>query len=151
MLQWERVMKRIGKLARRYKFFFLNPYQDVRFSYCPKCASKTKLRKVPLVIQVESRQPLALNKSCRYCPSCDLLIAHRDEVEEQLSSLIGQRQSLESSNIIGTIERSEWQRNTSESMTSADILDGLYLFKQVLKFEPSTWIKLNVQWKGLES
>lgn len=144
-------MKRIGKVARRYKFFFLNPYQDVRFSYCPKCASKTKLRKVPLVIQMESQQPMVINKSCRYCPSCDLLIAHRDEVEKQLSSSIGQYQSVESSNIIGTIERTEWQRSTCESMKMTEILDGLYVFKQVLKFEPSSWIKLNVQWKGIES
>lgn len=146
-------MKRVGLQARRYKFFFLNPYSDVRFSYCPKCKGKTKLRKVPLVIQVSALQPVALNKICRYCPSCDLLIAHRNEVEEHLASLVGDRTSSLNDNsyeIMGIIERSDWQQSNSEPMTPDRLLECLHVFKQVLKFEPSSWIKLNVQWKGLD-
>lgn len=146
-------MKRIGKQPRRYKFFFQNPYRDVRFSYCPKCEGKTKLRKVPLVIHLEPQQPVVLNKSCRYCPACDLLIAHQDEIEEQLAYLCSQRQPNLTGNeylIIGTMDRADWQRSCEQPMKPAEMLDCLYVFKQVLKFEPNKWIKLNVEWKAVD-
>ncbi len=150
MTLWERAMKQLGKQPRRYKFFFLNPYKDVRFSYCPKCQGKTKLRKVPLAIQMQPVQLVAVNKSCRYCPACDLLIAHQDEVEEQLASKSGPRPQALIGNsylIMGTMERADWQRSCTEPMTPAQLQECLYGFKQVLKFEPSKWIKLNVEWK----
>jgi len=43
-------------------------------------------RKLPLVIHVDPMQVLSLNKTCRYCPFCDLLIAHQDDVERFLAS-----------------------------------------------------------------
>jgi hypothetical protein len=73
-------VRRLGQQPPRYRFF-LNPYADVRFTTCPQCGGKTRVRKLPLVIHVDPVQPVALNKTCRYCPSCDLLIAHRDELE----------------------------------------------------------------------
>jgi hypothetical protein len=39
-------MKQFGKQSPRHKFF-LNPYKDARFTSCPKCTAKTKLRKFP--------------------------------------------------------------------------------------------------------
>jgi hypothetical protein len=39
----------LGKQPPRYRFF-LNPYQDARFSTCPQCANKTGQRKLPLFI-----------------------------------------------------------------------------------------------------
>jgi hypothetical protein len=30
---------------------------------------------------------VSLTYTCRYCPACDLLIAHQDEIERLLSSL----------------------------------------------------------------
>jgi hypothetical protein len=75
-------MKKLGKNPRRHDFF-LNPYQDWRFSSCPQCGEKNRERKFPLVIHVEPLNAVALNKSCRHCPPCDLIIAHRDEIEMQ--------------------------------------------------------------------
>ena len=80
----------LGKPPRLYRFF-LNPYQDVRFSSCPQCANKTRQRKLPLFIHVSPAQPVTLNKTCRYCPNCDLLIAHQDEIEDILSRLLSSR------------------------------------------------------------
>jgi hypothetical protein len=37
-------------------------------------------------------QLLALNKTCRYCPRCDLLIAHQDELEAWLAAFFTERQ-----------------------------------------------------------
>jgi hypothetical protein len=39
---------------RRFRFF-LNPYQDVRFSTCPQCANKTGQRKLPLFIHIDPK------------------------------------------------------------------------------------------------
>ena len=36
--------KRLGKQLRCH-LFFLNPHSDVRFTTCPKCSGKTRLRK----------------------------------------------------------------------------------------------------------
>ena len=40
--------------------------------------------KLPLVIHVEGPILLSLNKTCRFCPCGNLLIAHQDELEAQL-------------------------------------------------------------------
>jgi len=82
--------KRLGKQSPRYRFL-LNPFRDRRFAVCPNCEGRTLLRKVPLVIHVDPINPVAINKSCRYCPACDLLIAHQDEVEQQLAALFSKR------------------------------------------------------------
>ncbi len=80
----EKNKPRLGKRPPRYRFF-LNPYQDARFSKCPQCENKMGQRKLPLFIHIDPKQPLLLNKTCRYCPHCDLLIAHQDELEEVIS------------------------------------------------------------------
>src|SRR5438876_4290597 len=77
---------RIGKQPPRYRFF-LNPYPDIRFTSCPQCGRKTRQRELPLVIHVDPLTPLALNKTCRYCPSCDLFISHQDELEAVLAAM----------------------------------------------------------------
>ena len=78
---------RLGKQPPRYRFF-LNPYADARFTTCPQCSGKTRVRKLPLVIHIDPLQLIALNKTCRYCPRCDLLIAHQDEIEAFLAGVL---------------------------------------------------------------
>src|SRR5215813_4141782 len=81
----KKTMTQLGKQPPRYRFF-LNPYQDVRFTKCPQCGGKTLQRKLPLVIHVDPMQPVSVNKTCRYCPRCDLLIAHQNEMEQFLAA-----------------------------------------------------------------
>ncbi len=50
-----------------------------------------KVRKVPLLIHVEPNQLLALRKTVKYCPDCDILIVHQDELEQQLAYSYSQR------------------------------------------------------------
>ena len=69
---------------KRHKFF-LNPYSDCGFTKCPKCDTKTKIRKYPLVIHVEPKQIFLLNKKCKYCVNCDLIIAKKQEIESFLA------------------------------------------------------------------
>jgi len=47
----KKVGPQFGKLPPQHRFF-LNPYRDMRFTSCPKCNGKTKLRKLPLAIHV---------------------------------------------------------------------------------------------------
>jgi hypothetical protein len=77
-------MTKFGKLPPLCRFI-LNPYNDVRFTSCPECSQRTLLRKVHLVIHVDPLHPMLLNKRCRYCPDCDLMIAHQDELEHWLT------------------------------------------------------------------
>jgi hypothetical protein len=73
-----------GELPRKHNFV-LNPYPDERVSRCPYCEQKTGQRKVPLFIHIDPHYPIALNYTCRYCKSCDLLIAHKHEIEHLLT------------------------------------------------------------------
>jgi hypothetical protein len=132
-----RAASRLGKQAPRYRFF-LNPHSDVRFTSCPQCRRKTRLRKLPLVISIAPVQLVALNKSCRYCPPCDLLIAHRDEIDEFLAALFGQSWpafAADSYLVVGTEDRAAWRRGMRTSLTVQDALDSLHDFAEVVRFE----------------
>ena len=130
-------MKRLGKLKPRFKFF-LNPYPGQRFTRCPKCRGKTKLRKLPLWIHVDPFNSIALNKTCRYCPYCDLLIAHQDEIEANLAAFFTQTQPEVVGNdylVLGTLDRPDWQKGVEAPLSVQQMLDVLHDFKDVLKFE----------------
>ena len=130
---------RLGKQPPRYSFF-LNPYPDVRFTRCPKCGGKTLQRKLPLVIHVDPRNPVSINKTCRYCPTCDLLIAHQHEIEAQLALLFTRHDPSLIGNdylVIGTQDRADWRRGMKTPLTIQEMLDVLHDFKEVLRFEPA--------------
>lgn len=134
-------MRRPGKQPPRH-YFFLNPYEDVRFTRCPKCNAKTRLRKFVLVIHVEPHNPLALRKTCRYCIACDLIIAHRDELEAQLVLVFSKQAPQSIGNdylVLGTLEPALWQQGRQQPLNMADVLDQMYLFKDELHFEPANY------------
>ena len=61
------------------------------FTSCPKCDSKTKVRGFALVIHLEPDQQLVLNKQCRYCVGCDVIVARRSEVESLMVAEVERR------------------------------------------------------------
>ena len=131
--------KRLGEQPPRYSFF-LNLYTDVRFTSCPKCGNRTRQRKLPLVIHVDPRNPVAINKTCRYCPTCDLLIAHKNEIEQQLALLFTRHNPALMGNdylVIGTQDRADWRRGMKTPLTIQEMLDSLHDFEEVLRFEPA--------------
>jgi hypothetical protein len=131
-------MKRLGKLKPCYNFV-LNPYHDARFTSCPKCNGRARQRKVPLVIHLDPKDLVALNKTCRYCPSCDLLIAHKDEIEAELAALFARyRPELVGHDylVIGTLERAAWRRGRKTPLTTQEMLENLHDLKHVLQVEP---------------
>jgi hypothetical protein len=96
-----------GELPPRYSFV-LNPYPDMRISRCPFCERKTGQRKLPLLIHVEPAHLIALNYTCRYCHTCDLLIADKQAIEHLLTGMFSQHDPEVVGNeylIIGTVEK----------------------------------------------
>jgi hypothetical protein len=130
-------LRQLGKQPPRYRFF-LNPYSEVRFTTCPTCHAKMRQRKLPLVIHVDPLSPVALNKTCRYCPACDLLIAHQDELEAFLAAFFAERNPEVVGNdylVIGTLDRPDWQRGTQSPLPIREMVERLHDFIEVLRFE----------------
>ena len=110
---------RFGELPPRYRFI-LNPYPDERLSSCPSCGQKSRQRKLPLLIHVDPLHLIALNYTCRYCPDCDLLVAHKHEIEHLLTEMFRQRSPDVIGNdylILGTVEKSAWREGVVRSHT----------------------------------
>ena len=123
----------------RRHYFFLNSYKDAAFTKCPKCEAKTMIRKFPLVIHIEPQQLFILNKKCRYCTSCDLIIAHKSEVETLMAASFEERNPEIICNeylVIGTLEKHDWRSRGRILKDSGDTIDHMYVFKDVRDFKP---------------
>jgi len=131
---------------QRKHYFFLNPYKDSSFSKCPKCDNKTKLRKFPLVIHIEPNQFLVLNKICKYCTECDLIITKQLEIETLMASkfekvvpsVVGNKYV-----VFGTLDKNQWVKYSKTPTDPSEVVNQAYIFKDVLKFElaPRGWYK----------
>ncbi|MDQ3942924.1 MAG: hypothetical protein M3254_07450 [Actinomycetota bacterium] len=138
--------KRLGKLPPRYSFI-LNPYEDVRLSRCPKCEGRTRLRKFVLVILVEGFEGLmALGKTSRFCPNCDLIMVHQDELEHELVVAFESRNNPDVIGndymVFGTMDRKVWRKNLrGDAGASGDVLDHIADFKEYLDlhYDPGGW------------
>lgn len=97
------------------------------------------------MIHVEPMQLLSLNKTCRYCPHCDLLIAHQDDVEHFLASFFTEQKPEVIGNdylVIGTLDKAVWKRGTQQPMTVQEMLDALHDFKEVVTFKlTGGWVR----------
>jgi hypothetical protein len=135
-------MEPIGKQPPRYRFF-LNPYLDSRFTSCPECDRKMRQRKVILVIHVEPMQPLAINKTCRYCPDCDLLIAHQNKLEGLMAYMCQQVNPKLLGNdylVLGTMDRKHRQQIMAGKFQMSQMIQYLHDFKEYVQFEPTRYI-----------
>ena len=126
---------RLGKLDPRYRFF-LNPYRDARFTYCPQCEQRMHARKEPFFVHVNPIRPVILNMTARYCPACDLVILHQDRVEELLAYTLQDKIAADDYMVMGTVERTFW-RHRSERNAIPATLEQLHDFREVVLFEPA--------------
>ena len=137
-------MRQFGKLPPQYNFF-LNPYENERFTSCPQCGTKMGQRKLPLVIHVDPMYPVSLNYTCKYCPVCDLLIAHQDEIERLLAAMFQKHAPDALGNdylVIGTFDHNYWKQGTKTPHAAGDLFDHLHDFKQVVIFQPAGgWVE----------
>jgi hypothetical protein len=133
-----------GDLSPKYNFI-LNPYPDRRLSRCPFCDCKTGQRKVPLLIHVDPLQLVALNYTCRYCSQCDLLIAHKHEIEHLLYAMFSQYNREAIGNdylIIGTVEKKAWREGLKQPKAVNEMLPCASDFKayyQELRLTEPGW------------
>ncbi|GAB4547156.1 MAG: hypothetical protein Kow0063_41790 [Anaerolineae bacterium] len=144
---------RIGKLPPQYTFV-LNPYAEYRFTRCPGCEQKMKQRKLPLFIHVDPMNPVVLNKTCRYCPDCDLLIVHQDELETILARLFAQLDPSLIGNdylVLSTVERPAWREGTKQPKDIPEMLKHLHDFKEVqtIRVQPGGWYPDDMDPSGL--
>ena len=127
----------LGKQPPRYRFF-LNPYEDVRFTTCPQCRIKTRMRKFPLVIHVNPMYTLILGKTCRYCNNCDLLIVHQDQLEEQLAAYFSTANPKIIGNdylVMGTVDKPEWRQGMQNPLSTQEMIEHLHDFKEAITFK----------------
>jgi hypothetical protein len=127
----------LGKQPRSYAFI-LNPYADIRLSRCPKCNKLTHPRKFALFVHIDGWGPMILGKTCRYCTPCELIIAHQDELEAELTrsfaaiapEAIGNKYL-----VVGTVDKRVWRAGLTGHQTLEKILQHMADFKQVLNLE----------------
>jgi hypothetical protein len=124
--------------------FFLNSYKDCAFTKCPKCETKTKVRKFPLVIHIEPQQLFLLNKQCKYCPSCDLIIAKKQEIEPLMAAVFIQNNPKIIGNnyvVMGTVDKKDWREGDKNLLSPSEMVGCIYIFKDVWDFEviPAGW------------
>ena len=132
------------RLKRARHYFFLNPYDDIAFIRCPKCEEKTKIRKYCLVIHIEPKHLFSLNKSCRYCPKCDLIIVKQADLEGLLIAICEQNAPEIIGNeyfVFGTMDRKDWKNGQTGKMSQQEAIKRSYPFKDIWKFEvsPAGW------------
>lgn len=123
-------------------YFFLNPYKDYAFTKCPKCKVKTKLRKFALIIHIEPRQPFILNKACRFCTGCDLIIAKQAEIEDLIWVTfkdIGPGIVENKYFVFGTVEKTDWRYLSKGEHTPDEMIERTYVFEDILNFTVAGW------------
>lgn len=135
--------RHIGGLPPRY-LFALNPHVDYRASKCPNCDHLTYERKFVLLIHVDPENLIALGKSCRYCPKCELIIAHQSELESEMVRLFERRDPSAIGNrylVLGTVEVKEWREGLIQPKTIADMLPHVADFKgyRTIEYQPGGW------------
>ncbi len=95
-------------------------------------------------IHVDPMTPVALNYTCRYCPDCDLLIAHQNQIEELLAGIFAELNPSVIGNeylIMGTMERQAWREGVKRPKGMPEMLEHLHIFKEVrsVRVQPGGW------------
>jgi hypothetical protein len=122
-------------MKKNYKtahYFLLSPYQRFAFTRCPKCDGQTRVRRFPLVVHVEPQLTASVNKNCRYCPFCDLIVVRQHELEAQLVVAAEMRDPSVIGNpylVIGTLSREDYHRLKKDPKASAEAARCTLIFK----------------------
>ncbi|MFT6149598.1 MAG: hypothetical protein ACJAUH_002292 [Saprospiraceae bacterium] len=129
--------------------FYLNPHDIYKWTKCPKCENKTKVRKHCLMIHYKDKkknfnQLISLNKSCKFCPYCELIIAQKSEIEiyiNQIITNIGLKFNPNNYFVFGTMDRNDWKKSQKEPLNQGKAFDFVAPFKDTWDFEiqPAGW------------
>lgn len=139
-----RQIDRMGALPPRYSFF-LNPHLNERFTRCPRCKATTRLRKIPLVIHVNSVGLVLLRKTCRVCAVCEMLIAHEAEVTRLINGLAPHAATPRPYLVLGTLGPVTWRDGMSGNLTIEQVRHDMADFKTYMRVEitPRHWVPKN--------
>ncbi len=135
-----------GGLPPRYRCY-LNPYSDLRFTKCPRCDKGTYPRKFALVFLFEGGQtPVILGVTCKYCPTCETIIVHKDVVEPFLNQVFHETDPtiLEKCYfIVGTVELAYWNKIKDQPPSSEELHAKLADIKEHLHYtyQPAGWYR----------
>ncbi|GAC1696195.1 MAG: hypothetical protein NVS9B9_18750 [Ktedonobacteraceae bacterium] len=127
----------VGKQQPRHHYF-LNPHKGTRFMTCPQCGNKTRPRKFCLVIHIQPAHSMVLEKICRYCYHCDLIIVHQDQLEERLTAFFTKFKPEVVGNdyvVMGTLNLGELKHEIQNGLPTQEMIEHLQDFKEVLSFE----------------
>jgi len=94
---------------------------------------------------VEGSGLTVLGKTCRYCASCEFIIAHQDELEAELAHAFSSRTPELVGNpyfVFGTVERNAWRKGLEGALDLEELLDRAADFKDYLNVwsEPGGWL-----------
>jgi hypothetical protein len=92
-----------------------------------------RVRKIPLVIHIDSVGLVMLRKSCRLCLVCEMLIAHQAEIDRLMSDL--RRGSAEKYLVLGTLGTKTWRRGLSGGVTVEELIEHMADFKQYMRID----------------
>lgn len=132
-------------------YFYLNPHDEYAWTKCPKCDNSTKVRKYCLMIHYEEksqnyRQLFSLNKTCKFCPYCELIIGKKSEIEsllQQILTQLGKGFNPEHYFVFGTMDRKDWKKGQKEHLHPGKVLNLAYRFKDIwdFKIRPAGWYR----------
>jgi MinD superfamily P-loop ATPase len=134
----DRIRKRMALSAERKYTFFLNGHPDFAFSNCPRCSTKTRVRKFALLIHIDPNQFFVLNKKCRFCTNCELIIAKKEEVESIMAWTFEKRSPEIIGNdylIMGTVDKKIWRLINNNAVSPQTAVKSTNIFKRVVDFK----------------
>ena len=84
-----------------------------------------------------------LRKTCRLCVVCEMLIAHKADVDNLIDSLRGHDADGRDSLVLGTLESTIWRQGLSGGVTVEQITGQMADFKAYMQVKviPRHWSK----------
>jgi hypothetical protein len=93
---------------------------------------------VPLLLAVAGYGPVVLGKTGPYCTHCRLVIAHRDELEGELTTLFARLAPTgvgPAYAVLGTVELRAWRRGITAATTIEEVLRHTAPFTTTLRID----------------
>ena len=102
------------------------------------------MRKFPLLIHIDGFGLLTLGKTCRYCPKCEFIIAHQDDLEHYMTEAFSESYPEIIGNdyfVVGTVETKVWREGMVEPLKIEKLLEHTADIKDrmVLHYEQRGW------------
>ena len=85
-----------------------------------------------MLVHVEPRGLFCLNKTCRFCTSCDFIIVKQSELESFLHAVCKERAPEIVGNeyfVYGTMDRRDWRIGQRGELTEREAIDRAHPFK----------------------